>query len=161
MTNAGLINGTDYEVVSGQVAQNVSATTCYTVATEPHFDSSTTPNPSQYPTAMKSFVLSGGNFLAECEGIISYENLNGANKYQPHISHTEHNRYNSLIGWLLTTGGVYMDNLDLSDVTVLEPDLAFLQFDGALEGNMGQSVLQDWTLSSTSSWINNGRGNYL
>jgi hypothetical protein len=78
---------TYYQVVSGAFAANVSKSTCFTMASEPHFDSSTTSNPASYPNAMKTFVLSGGNFLAECHGIFSYENLNGGIQYPQLFSH--------------------------------------------------------------------------
>ena len=50
----------------------MSSKDCFTIATEPHFKSDT--DPYSFPLAMKNFLYSGGNFLAECHGVISYEN---------------------------------------------------------------------------------------
>lgn len=50
----------------------MTAGTCITAASEPHFHSG-----DEYPTftsALRTFVESGGNFLAQCGGISTYEN---------------------------------------------------------------------------------------
>ena len=83
---------------------------------------------------MKAFVLSGGNFMAECKAVLTYENDAGG-RYQ-------------------TTNGVTTDNQS----TVLSypsPDLAYSQIVGVLEPNPGGSEM-DWRLSAGSSFQNNG-----
>ncbi len=68
-TAAGLVQGVHWQITSKEQASSLNNTSCYTLATEPHFDSSSAPDPpAKFPTAMRNFLNSGGNFLAECHG---------------------------------------------------------------------------------------------
>ncbi|MCB0567537.1 MAG: choice-of-anchor A family protein, partial [Phaeodactylibacter sp.] len=71
---AGLVVNTHYAL---EDAINLTSTSCYTFASEPHT------KPSDINTtivnAVRSFVQAGGNFLAQCEGVEAYANsLNGS-----------------------------------------------------------------------------------
>ncbi|TMI67928.1 MAG: hypothetical protein E6H09_23555 [Bacteroidetes bacterium] len=85
---------------------------------------------------IKSFVSYGGNFLAQCEAIQTYEN--------------------SLTGHLQTTNGIHVTNTNVSTAAVIfpNPDLSFSQIDGIFEFNYGGSV-RNRTLASGSSFANN------
>src|SRR5688572_15679035 len=54
---------------------------CYTIATEPHIEDSSSVNGVTAADAdsIYNFVMAGGNFLAECEGVKTFENWK---KYQ-------------------------------------------------------------------------------
>ena len=109
-----------YEVISDF---SLLAGACYTLASEPHNNS------TAGVTAINSFVLSGGNFIGQCASVLTYEN--------------------NTPGGYISTGGIVSSNRN----TVLaypNPDLAFTQFEGALEPSPGGSV-EDFRLAGGSS----------
>ena len=127
MTNAS-IPSTNYANSTGSDL----LTKCFTFASEPHnsvADDATI-------AGIKSFVSYGGNFLAECEAIQTYEN--------------------SLSGHLQTTNGIHVTNTNVSTAAVIFPnaDLSFSQIDGIFDINYGGSV-RNWTLATGSSFANN------
>lgn len=65
---AGLTNKTHYEVVNN--ATSISATSCFTVATEPHADSNKVS--AAATTALLNFLRSGGNFHGQCAAVRAY-----------------------------------------------------------------------------------------
>lgn len=71
LDNAGFTTA-DYDLIS---AKSLSASTCYTLASE-----SDDPNnliaDTTYTNPVKRFVESGGNFFAQYQAILSYENMN-------------------------------------------------------------------------------------
>lgn len=106
----------------------LSAGSCYTSHSEPH-TSATAGIPN-----VKAFVQSGGNFLAECLAVSTYEN-NASGKF-------------------MTTNGVVANNVG-NALTYPNPDLSYSQFVGALTAAPGGSE-QDWYLATGSSWQNGG-----
>ncbi|MFN2476900.1 MAG: beta strand repeat-containing protein [Chthoniobacterales bacterium] len=105
----------------------VDANSCYTLVTEPHTDS------SSVVAQVKQYVLSGGNFLAECQSIAVYEN--------------------NPAGLLQTTTGYAITN-DNFPIGYPNPDLAFSQFIGAFAPT-GGSPVGDFALGVGSTFINN------
>ncbi|MFN3998758.1 MAG: hypothetical protein ACK4HU_13130, partial [Algoriphagus sp.] len=63
---AGLQISTHYQLTT---ADNLSGNSCFTVATEPHSEF----NDASKVTKVRNFVLDGGNFLAQCAGVRSYQ----------------------------------------------------------------------------------------
>jgi gliding motility-associated-like protein len=100
---------------------------CYTFASEAHA------TPAQITTtvadAVKTFVLNGGNFLAQCDAIESYEGKS--------LFHT-------------TTGISILNNQNITHAYP-NPDLAISQFQGVVQSNPGGSV-SNWSLANGSSW---------
>ncbi|MDH3368290.1 MAG: hypothetical protein OEO17_10625, partial [Gemmatimonadota bacterium] len=110
---AGITNytvGTDFSLLAGS---------CYTLAMEPHND-----NPVGVGS-IRAFLESGGNFLAQCRSVDTYEN-------------------DATNGRFLTTLGITTNNIG-NTLTYPNPDLSFSQFVGALEPAPGGSH-QDWQL---------------
>ncbi len=106
---------------------------CYTFASEPH-------NGLQGAQidSIKSFVMLGGNFLAQCHAITSYENWTG--------------------GHFETTTGVNGNNGNIgTDINYINSDLSFSQYDGGFDANQGGSV-QTWTFAAGSTPQNNFYG---
>jgi len=66
LADAGLISGTHYQVMNNPT--NISALSCFTVATEPHSDVTTAAG----TTALLAFLRTGGNFLAQCHAVQAY-----------------------------------------------------------------------------------------
>src|SRR3990172_5600691 len=62
---------TNYYVINAGVFQGI--TQCYTFCSEPHW--SGVASDSIITNNIKNYVLSGGNFLAQCHGVQTYENL--------------------------------------------------------------------------------------
>ena len=96
---AGLVREPNDAVCGGICAYNASARTpkvhwraleyddvlalqrdvCFTFATEPHFDSKKYPEPTNLIVdSVREYVEDGGNFLAQCTAIESYENCDDA-----------------------------------------------------------------------------------
>lgn len=100
---------------------------CYTFVSEPHAD------PEQVSQevidGVKAFVLNGGNFLAQCHAIETYENR----------------------GFFHTTAGIEIINTDVSH-TYPNADLAYSQIHGTTAENNGGSV-DNWTLAEGSQWL--------
>lgn len=105
----------------------VNADACTTLVTQPH-----TQDPA-YIAIIKTFVQSGGNFLAECRAVNTYENEVPYGQFQ-------------------TSAGYVIDNVD-TVFTYPNGDMPFSQFIGALEPNPGGAE-QDWYLPPTSGFIN-------
>jgi len=101
---------------------------CYTFCSEPHWagtlaDSNITDN-------IRGFVMRGGNFLAQCRGVDTYENFSKIN--------------------IVSTNGMDIINQTVSH-QYSNPDLAYMQFEGDLEENEGGSE-RNWIRSNGSSW---------
>src|SRR5690606_11858102 len=90
----------DYEVMDAADISNLK--NCYTFASEPHADEGDVS--LNVIENIREFVMNGGNFLAQCHAIETYENQ----------------------GYFLTTSGIKVIN---SDIKHLSPnsDLAFSQ----------------------------------
>lgn len=125
LSNAG-VPSSNYTTLS---ANNVNLT-CYTFASEPH---STATGP--VIDSIVKFVNNGGNFLAQCKAINTYENASN--------------------GRFQTTLGVTIVNTDISaQVTYPDPDLSYTQFEGIMNPNINGSE-QTWTLAAGSVFKNN------
>ena len=107
-------------------------TKCYTFASEPHIDVITT----TIVNAVRSFVTYGGNFLAQCEAVSTYEN--------------------SATGHFHTTNGITKVNTNIAASSTIypNPDLAYSQFQGVFDIEQGGSV-RNWVLGTASSFQNN------
>jgi hypothetical protein len=108
-------------------------TECYTFASEPHAGTIN----SETARAIRTFVTYGGNFLAQCEAVLSYEN---------------HATY----GHFHATSGISKVNASILAASTLypNPDLPFTQYQGNFDISAGGSV-RNWVLSSFSSYTNN------
>ncbi len=126
MTKAG-IPSSNYMTTDGSSLMS----TCFTFASEPHNGSAD----ATIITTIKGFVQAGGNFLAECAAIETYEN--------------------NASGHFHTTNGITVSNTNIASASVIFPnaDLGFTQIDGAFSINKTGSV-KNWTLAAGSTFIN-------
>jgi Secretion system C-terminal sorting domain len=129
MTNCA-IPTTNYSVASALDL----LTRCYSFASEPHIDDSVMN--TSFVDAVRIFVSYGGNFLAQCEAVLSYENWS--------------------TGHFQSTNGITKVNTSLTSAQTVytNPDLAYSQYHGAFRIWQGGSV-RNWVLSSGSSYQNN------
>ena len=122
-----------FMTAAGIPASNYTTTTgsnlisgCYTFASEPH-NSKTGATVDSSIASIRRFVLSGGNFLAECAAISNYEN--------------------NALGRFQTTTGITVTNTAIgTSVTYTNPDLSFSQFQGVYNGSLTGSV-ENWTIN--------------
>ena len=117
-----------------QVAVNLdSQTDCFTFASEPH----STNTAGGVVEAIGRFVGRGGNFLAECEAVVTYENY--AN------------------GRFQTTNGV--TDADVRDNAARRypaPDQPFAQFEGEFKASTLGGSVTNWRLASGSAFQHGG-----
>ena len=73
MLAAGITEGRHFANLTFTDSQNVGPSSCYTMLAEPHWDSVSYTNAVNFNDAMKSFLVSGGNFIGQCAGIAVYE----------------------------------------------------------------------------------------
>jgi len=116
----------EYDIM---IADSVSTTSCYTIATEPHFESD---DADVQASSIREFMDSGGNFLGQCEGAQTYENNVTYGRYQ-------------------TTAGVQKDNQKKSTFTYTNHDEPFSQFIGDVADPGGS--FQDWKPDPGSSSV--------
>lgn len=104
---------------------------CYTFASEPHSD-------KIGPTidSIRAYVMNGGNFLAQCRAINTYENeING--RFQ-------------------TNNGILIRNVNTSpNYSYPNPDLSFSQYEGRFDPTLIGGSERNWTIASGSAYINN------
>jgi len=117
---------TNYFTVGAGVFTGIDS--CFTFCSEPHWggglsDSAITNN-------VKKFISEGGNFLAQCKGIDTYENYS--------------------IGNIVSTNGMSIVNNKITH-QYLNADLAYMQFLGDIEEDPDGSE-KDWELAPGSSW---------
>lgn len=105
---------------------------CYTIATEPHSDKI----PDAIIQIVHNYVSNGGNFLAECKAIDSYEN--------------------SPSGFFQTSSGSNIVNKSGTSISYPFPDLSFSQYEGIFDPIKIGGAEQNWNIKSGSSYINNG-----
>jgi len=125
---AGFISGTHYSVIPAATLVTVNASACFTIGTEPHWDGAG--GSDGQANAVRQFVQSGGNFLAECEGITTYEN-------------------NATYGHFQTTTGI-TDGSGDNPISYPSPDLPYSQFVGAM-ADVGGSV-RDFAPLAGGGW---------
>jgi gliding motility-associated-like protein len=117
-----------------QVAVNLdSQTDCFTFASEPHSANTA----GGVVEAIGRFVARGGNFLAECEAVVTYENY--AN------------------GRFQTTSGVAdADVRDNAARRYPAPDQPFSQFEGEFKASVLGGSVTNWRLASGSAFRRGG-----
>jgi uncharacterized repeat protein (TIGR01451 family) len=115
---AGFTAGTHYDTIPAATLVTVNASACFTIGTEPHWTEAA-PNSDPQVNAIRQFVTSGGNFLAECDGAITYEN-------------------NATYGRFQTTTGIVKGNAR-TGIQYPSPDLPYSQFVDAI-ADVGGSV---------------------
>src|ERR1041385_6029097 len=120
-----------YTVLHAADVQFLPVQSCYTIVASPHFDGGT---PATNQTqSIREFVLDGGNFLAQCAAVRTYED------------NPLHGHFHSTLG--------FEDNNSASSFDYPNADMAFNQFQGVLADAGGS--LQDWTLADGSVLTNN------
>jgi len=133
---AGFVAGEDYAVLQRPTtAAQLNGNLCATIVTEPHYDGSRDANYDTVVAAVRDFLLSGGNVLAQCKAIESYEN-------------------HSTFGHFQTTGGVVKPSDPGTGFEYLAPDLPFSQFIGDLADRGG--AIPRYALATGSSFTNGG-----
>jgi hypothetical protein len=127
MTNCS-IPSSNYAVSDGFGLLN----RCFNFASEPHNSTSN----NSLIAAIRQFVRNGGNFLAQCEAIVTYEN--------------------NINGRFHTNNGITAQNaaVSLANTAYLNPDLSYSQFEGGFNISLTGSV-RNWVTISGSSFINN------
>jgi len=130
LDEAGFVPGLQYAVVPATTLVTVNANACFTMVSEPHWE--TTSNDME-TEAVRDFAAAGGNFLAQCSAIESYEN-------------------NTTHGLFQTTLGIVENNLTNASHIYPNPDLAYSQFQGALFDDSG--TVSDYELAAGSVFQN-------
>ena len=103
---------------------------CYTFVSEPHNG-----NDGPWIDSVRQYILRGGNFLAECAAIITYENYAPAGRFQ-------------------TTGGYDNVNIDINNEVVFpQPDLSYIQVHGIVKPKIGGNT-QTYSLNPGSTTKN-------
>ena len=117
-----------------QTAINLdSQTDCYTFASEPHSNNTA----GGVVEAIRRFVARGGNFLAECEAVVTYENYSG--------------------GRFQTTAGV--TDADVRDNAARRypaPDQPLSQYEGEFQASVLGGSVTNWRRASGSAFQNGG-----
>lgn len=116
-TMAG-IPATNYSLAASSELSNA----CYTFASEPHNDYKN----ATVVADIKKFVLAGGNFLAQCAAISTYDSL----------------------GHFQSTVGASVSNSTPSSVQYPNADLGMAQFEGSFDMKAGGSC-QNWKCASS------------
>lgn len=105
-------------------------TNCFTFASEPHNSNSGTAVNNAI-LAIKDFVTKGGNFLAQCEAVLNYEN--------------------NTLGRFQTTGGITASNTNIgTTLSYAHADLSFSQYEGSYNASAGGS-LKNWKMVGTTT----------
>ncbi len=130
LDEAGFVAGVQYAVIPATTLLTVNANACFTSVSEPHWDTSTN---DMETDAVRQFTESGGNFLAQCVAITSYEN-------------------NTTYGLFQTTLGIVENNLNNASHVHPNPDLAYSQFQGILSDENG--TVRDYELAAGSVFKN-------
>jgi gliding motility-associated-like protein len=130
--NVGALRPQDNYATQSAISLD-SQTDCFTFAAEPHSANTA----GGVVEAIRRFVARGGNFLAECEAVVTYENY--AN------------------GRFQTTGGVVdADVRDNAARRYPAPDQPFAQFEGEFKASgLGGSVT-NWRRAVGSAFQNGG-----
>jgi len=126
---AGFTTPEDFEYVTAANIQDFGEDTCFSILTEPHFIIG---NPKAYTDPVRSYLQSGGNMLAECEAIRTYE--------------TAH---------FLTSAGLSVPVNNLDSLEYPNPSVPFVQMEGDLDETTYGSV-PDFQIDGAGEVINNG-----
>lgn len=159
VANNGKYNGSDLTATNWAIETTPNfINNCYTFACEPHNEKDTTLVVQNNPLIttgtiirdIRSFVQNGGNFLAQCHAVWTYENYYGSGPVTPGTG----GRFFSKHGiWRGTNAST---NATISPINYPLPDLSYGQFVGALAANKGGS-LTNFKLNPTAgnTWVNN------
>jgi hypothetical protein len=115
-----------YTVLSAADVEFLPFQSCYTLVTSPHYAATGTVADNK-TRSIRDFVLDGGNFLAQCAGVRTYEN-------------NAEGHFHATLG--------FVDDNSATSFDYTNADMAFLQFQGNLEDTGGS--LQDWRLAPGS-----------
>ncbi|NNK98790.1 MAG: DUF11 domain-containing protein, partial [Xanthomonadales bacterium] len=119
LLDAGFVLNTHLEVIPAASLATINANACFTMGSEPHWgETPTDPLVDAAAEAIRDFVLGGGNFLAQCEAIATYEN-------------------NPTFGLFHSTAGVEENNTGNTLFDYANPDLSYSQFQGELDPGGG------------------------
>lgn len=134
LSGNGKLSGTATKATNWEIQTSPDfVTNCFTFASEPH----NTTAPNNVISGIRNFVQGGGNFLAQCEAVNSYEN--------------------NVLGRFQTVNGVtdadYLANTQSTATSFPSPYLSYSQFEGAFSINKGGS-LQNWRINAGGT-INN------
>jgi hypothetical protein len=111
----------------------IDSSSCYTFSSTPHWGVSTySRNDSIRLFNLQDFLLSGGNFFAQCEGIDAIENFAPV-------------RYQS-------TNGLQTVNTSVSTLIAGNPDMPFMQTNGFFNSGAGGSIRNYRPTPGTSNW---------
>ncbi len=136
LSAAGFVSGEDYSVLDRPTTSTqLNGNLCATIVTEPHYDGLQDANWGTVVAAVREFVLSGGNVLAQCKAIESYEN------------HSTYGRFQ-------TSGGVIKPGNPGTPFSYLAPDMGFSQFVGPLADRGG--AIPRYALASGSAFHHGG-----
>jgi len=103
---------------------------CYTFASEPH---SNVTGPTI--DSIRAYIMSGGNFLAQCQAITTFENFSS--------------------GRFHTTNGITTVNQSSSPhFAYPNADLSFSQYEGRFDPNAVGGAVKNWRKASASVFIN-------
>jgi hypothetical protein len=130
LVEAGFVAGVQYVVIPATTLLTVNANACFTTVTEPHWNTSTNDAETD---AIRQFTESGGNFMAQCVAVTSYEN-------------------NTTYGLFQSTLGIVGNNLNNASHVHPNPDLAYSQFEGILYDDNG--TVRDYELAAGSVFQN-------
>ncbi|MGZ5565610.1 MAG: hypothetical protein ACXWKG_01240 [Limisphaerales bacterium] len=122
----------DYQVLFATNLPLLTATSCFTIVTAPHYDGGT--NANAQTLAIRGFLASGGNVLCQCAAVTTYEN-------------------NALYGDFHTTGGITVLNAT-GTCTFANADCAFGQFEGGLTNLTFTSAVANWGFRAKSVFTN-------
>jgi len=126
LESAGFISGQQYRLMSYAEANSISSTTCVSYITEPHFEPGY-PEAQSFREAMKLFVNSGGNFLAECGGVGTYEQCDQDRKSPPDVAKCTGNANEQ---FFMTDKGLRFNPGAGTTTVNLAPDSPVSQFHG-------------------------------
>jgi len=132
--HAGLDWNTHYETYDcGSDVAALTGTTCLATFSEPHWEWDTTSGPS-YREAVRQFVLSGANFLAQCASTNSYESYASQTRGEGTFLTTNG------IAPLYASDGINRDPSNSQNTITNYPDLPVTQYVGAPSSVMWGAV---------------------
>lgn len=137
-----------YRVMSKDEANSVSGNVCVTACTEPHFHAASDGqyDPWTYSYAMRNFTSGGGNFLAQCAGIATYEVCDvDTSRTVPGVD-TAATPPHNCTGFFLTDKGLSIKGGEFSNgndnfVYLTHADMAFYQMESYSKYNGGSPLV--------------------
>jgi len=130
LTAAGFVSGVSYVQTLAFGTNPISTEACFTFSSEPHFSPA---DAGPQAAAIRDFVSNQANFLAQCVGVLSYENATN--------------------GLFQSTAG-FVNRSDITSFTYPNADLPFTQFEGEIADEGGS--MPEYGLATGSSFKNDG-----